>query len=51
MFHASATGEKELFLPVPATVTDMISGAVVGKNMTRLRFFAEKGETRLFELS
>lgn len=51
MFHASVTGEKELFLPVPATVTDMISGAVVGKNMTRLRFFAEKGDTRLFELS
>jgi hypothetical protein len=29
----------------------MISGAVLGKNMTRFRFFAEKGDTRLFELS
>jgi hypothetical protein len=51
MLHASATGEKEIFLPVPKTVTDMISGAVLGKNMTRFRFFAEKGDTRLFELS
>jgi hypothetical protein len=51
MLHASATGEKEIFLPVPQTVTDMISGAVLGKNMTRFRFFAEKGDTRLFELS
>lgn len=51
LFHATSSGEKHLFLPSPHTVTDMISGNVIGKNLTRFTFTATKGETRLFELS
>ena len=51
LFHATSSGEKHLFLPSPHTVTDMISGNVIGKNLTRFSFSASKGETRLFELS
>ena len=51
LFHAASSGEKQIFLPAPRTVTDMISGDVIGKALTRFTFNATKGETRLFELS
>ncbi|MBO5307714.1 MAG: hypothetical protein J6C40_06895 [Lentisphaeria bacterium] len=50
MLHASADGEKQITLPQSFTVTDLISGKVVGENITTFTTVLKLGETALFEL-
>jgi len=52
MLHTSSAGPKEIHLPNPCNVRDVISNKSVGDGITTIRFDARRpGETHLFELN
>ena len=50
MIHTASAGRKDLHLPRPRNVTELISGTTVGRNIDTIQETLPKGETRIYRL-
>lgn len=50
-FHASNPGEKVIKLREKCTVREVYENKIYGENITELRFTADVGDTKMFEMS
>jgi len=49
-FHASSSGKKTLYLPVPCEVREVYEDKCYGENVTEFSFDAYFGETKMFRI-
>lgn len=51
MLHAATSGEKKITLPERCNVYNVLTGELVGRGLSAIRFELEKGQTRIFRLA